>query len=167
MSESIDVAYLNPVVSAFRRDDAAALEPLVCAAAARALRLPPEIVGLDVPFARLGLDSLGCLELAGELETTLGIQVPADAVAEYTTVRSLCAALGGGAAGAAIDRMRADARLPCDLHPRPFTGASSLTEARHVLLTGATGFLGLALLDVLLTHTDARVTCLVRPPSGA
>ena len=163
MHGSID---LDPVASAFRRKDIAGLEPLVCAAAARALRLPPEIVGPDVPFARLGLDSLGCLELAGELEATLGIHVPADAVVESTTVRSLCAALGGGAAGATIDRMRADAGLACDLRPRPFIGASSLTDARHILLTGATGFLGAALLDALLTRTDATVTCLVRPRPG-
>ena len=69
---------------------AADLEELVCAAAARCLRLPLDIVGRDVPFARLGLDSLGCLELAGDLETALGIRVPVDALVESTTVRSLC-----------------------------------------------------------------------------
>jgi thioester reductase-like protein len=35
-------------------------------------------------------------------------------------------------------------------------------SARHVLLTGATGFLGSTLLDELLTRTEAHVTCLVR-----
>jgi thioester reductase-like protein len=141
---------------------AAGLEPLVAAAAARALRLPPEIVGPDVPFARLGLDSLGCLELAAELETALGIHVPADAVVECATVRSLCATLSGAAGEPAVGRMRADARRLADLRPRPFIGASSLADARQVLLTGATGFLGSALLDVLLKRTTARVTCLVR-----
>ena len=146
--------------------DAAGLEPLVAAAAARALRLPPEIVGPDVPFARLGLDSLGCLELAGELETALGIHIPPDAVVECTTVRSLCATLGGGATDSVIDRMRADAGLAADLRPRPFVGAASLADARHVLLTGATGFLGSALLDALLTRTTAHVTCLCADHPG-
>jgi thioester reductase-like protein len=145
---------------------AAGLEPLVAAAAARALRLPPEIVGPDVPFARLGLDSLGCLELAAELETALGIHVPADAVVECTTVRSLCATLSGGAPQPAFERMRADARLVADLRPRPFIGAQSLADARQVLLTGATGFLGSALLDILLQRTQAHVTCLARPKPG-
>lgn len=146
----------------------AGLEPLVAAAAARALRLPPELVGPDVPFARLGLDSLGCLELAGQLEAALGIHVPADAVVECTTVRSLCATLGNsGTASSVLDRMRADAGLAADLRPRPFIGASSLMDARQVLLTGATGFLGSALLDALLQRTAARVTCLVRPRPGA
>jgi thioester reductase-like protein len=160
--------------------DAAALEPIVAAAAARCLRLPADVVGRDVPFARLGLDSLGCLELAGDLETALGMPVPADAVVECTTVRSLCAALRGtsGAAPAgafdrtdagravAFARMRSDAVLAADIRPRPFTGAVSLMDARHVLLTGATGFLGSALLDLLLTRTRAHVTCLVRPGPG-
>jgi thioester reductase-like protein len=156
--------------------DAAGLEPIVAAATARCLRLPAEVVGRDVPFARLGLDSLGCLELAGDLEIALGIPVPADAVMECTTVRSLCAALTG-TSGAfdqtdagpadAFARMRTDAVLADDIRPRPFTGAVSLTDARHVLLTGATGFLGSALLDLLLTRTHAHVTCLVRGPQGA
>lgn len=198
MRGSIDMPYLDPVASAFRRNsaseeasaflttgaeakvvgrhDPAGLESLVCAAAARALRLPAEAVGPDVPFARLGLDSLGCLELAGELEAALGIHVPPDAVVECTTVRSLCATLGNGDtaesiagrnAESTIDRMRADAGLAADLRPRPFIGALSLLDARQILLTGATGFLGSALLDALLERTTAHVTCLVRPPAGA
>lgn len=145
---------------------AADLEELVCGAAARCLRLPLEIVGRDVPFARLGLDSLGCLELADDLETALGIRVPAEALVETTTVRSLCAMLTGGAPADVFDRMRADAELTADIRPRPGTGAVSLTAARHVLLTGATGFLGSALLDLLLKRTEARVTCLVRSDQG-
>jgi thioester reductase-like protein len=142
------------------------LEGLVAAAAARCLRLPLEVVGRDVPFARLGLDSLGCLELADDLETALGMRVPADALVESTTVRSLCATLTGGVAEDAVDRMRADAELAADIHPRPGTGTASLTDARYVLLTGATGFLGSALLDLLLKRTEARVTCLVRSDRG-
>jgi thioester reductase-like protein len=41
-------------------------------------------------------------------------------------------------------------------------GAPSLLEARHVRLTGATGFLGSAIRDLLLTRSSAHVTCLVR-----
>jgi NADPH:quinone reductase-like Zn-dependent oxidoreductase len=57
--------------------------------------------------------------------------------------------------------MRADAALAADLRPRPFVGALSLTGARQILMTGATGFLGSALL-ALVNHTNALVTCLVR-----
>jgi thioester reductase-like protein len=138
------------------------LEALVAAAAARCLRLPAGIVTPDVPLARLGLDSLGCLELADELESTLGMRVPAEAVVESTTIRSLCATLNGAGPVGAFDRMRGDVELAAEIRPRAFTGAGSLTSARHVLLTGATGFLGSALLDLLMRQTEARVTCLVR-----
>ena len=82
---------------------------------------------------------------------------------ESSTVRSLCAVLRDPASPSVLDRIRADVDLGRDIHPRPFTGAASLTDAREVLLTGVTGFLGSALLDALLTQTSARVTCLVRP----
>ena len=145
------------------------LEPLVAAATARCLRLPPGIVGPDVPFARLGLDSLGCLELAAELETALGMRVPADAVVECTTVRSLCAALSAQAQGTSA-RIRSNAILPADVVPRRDLASAalspSLATARHVLLTGATGFLGSALLRALIDRTPARVTCLVRSGPG-
>ena len=62
--------------------------------------------------------------------------------------------------------MRADAVLAADILPGPFKGAASLTSARHILLTGATGFLGSSLLDLLLERTQAHVTCLVRPRPG-
>jgi thioester reductase-like protein len=138
------------------------LELLVANAAAHCLRLPPALVGPDVPFARLGLDSLGCLELAADLEIALGIPVPPDAVVECSTVHSLCATLSGAAPAGSIDRMRADAELAADFRPRPLRGTASLMSARHVLLTGATGFLGSTLLDELLKRTEAHVTCLVR-----
>ena len=136
----------------------------VAAAATRCLRLPSGCVGSDVPLARLGLDSLGCVEFAAELETVLGVQLPADAVVEYATIRSLCEALSTPtSATSACDRMRADAVLPLDVVPQGPFGPRSLRAARHVLLTGATGFLGSTLLRALIERTSARVTCLVRP----
>jgi acyl carrier protein len=56
---------------------------------ARILRLPPEAVAPDAPVARLGLDSLGGLELRMALERRLGVQVPLAAVTEDLTVARL------------------------------------------------------------------------------
>ncbi len=140
------------------------LEWQVMALLAQRLRLPD--VDPDVPLARLGLDSLGCLELAADLEAALGVRIPVDAITESTTIRSLCAAIEApGSRRTAFDLMREDAVLPHDIVPRTYDAPArvSLTCTRHILLTGATGFLGSELLDRLIARTDARITCLLRP----
>ncbi|MBP0491202.1 type I polyketide synthase [Pararoseomonas indoligenes] len=67
----------------------------------RILRLPPESIGADVPVARLGLDSLGGLELRGALEARLGMAVPLSAVTEDLTVAGLAARMVDGLSGGA------------------------------------------------------------------
>jgi myxalamid-type nonribosomal peptide synthetase MxaA len=55
--------------------------------------------------------------------------------------------------------------LAADIRPeRPCTSFPS--EPRGVLLTGATGFIGAFLLEVLLRRTRAKIYCLVRAPSA-
>jgi len=75
----------------------------------RILRLPPESIGADAPVARLGLDSLGGLELRGALEARLGMPVPLSAVTEDLTVAGLAArmveGLSGGAREAGLDTL--------------------------------------------------------------
>ena len=58
---------------------------------ARILRLPAEAVGADAPVARLGLDSLGGLELRMALERRIGVQVPLAAVTGDLTLARLAA----------------------------------------------------------------------------
>ena len=134
------------------------------AVVAQRLHLPH--VDPDVLLARLGLDSLRCVELAADVEAALGLRVPFDAVTEYTTIRSLCEAIATDRPASAFALMRADAMLPDDIQPRAgrtFRSAlTPLTSADHILLTGASGFLGIELLNRLLAQTDARITCLVR-----
>jgi acyl transferase domain-containing protein/NADPH:quinone reductase-like Zn-dependent oxidoreductase/acyl carrier protein len=75
----------------------------------RILRLPPESIAPDAPVARLGLDSLGGLELRGALEARLGMTVPLSAVTEDLTVAGLAArmveGLSGGAREAQLDTL--------------------------------------------------------------
>lgn len=55
----------------------------------------------------------------------------------------------------AIDRLLQANHLPDDeMQPRPLG---------TVLLTGATGFLGIHILDYLMRHTDSDIYCLIRP----
>ena len=60
--------------------------------------------------------------------------------------------------------MLPDSILPADI--RPAAAMPDASEPRHVLLTGATGFLGAYLLRTLLDETQADVYCLVRAANG-
>ncbi len=60
--------------------------------------------------------------------------------------------------------MLADSLLPADIRP---PAGSVTTAERHVLLTGATGFLGAYLLRDLLERTEAEIWCLVRGTDDA
>ncbi len=62
-----------------------------------------------------------------------------------------------------ISRVRNDASLPADITIQTGGNANTVTTARSVFLTGATGYLGAHILaQVLATNEIATVTCLVR-----
>ncbi len=155
------------------------LEATIGAVATRCLqgrpasRSHPAAVDLDTPFEWLGLDSLATIELAAALEDELGCELPADVLVGCTDARSLAARLARLGVGDArpvddpFDQMVADAALPDDIRPaaesvHPDTG---LRNARTILLTGATGFLGSAILAELLDTSNATIVCLVRSTS--
>jgi thioester reductase-like protein len=143
------------------------LAEAIARAAAAHLGVPVHEIDPVVPLSRLGLDSLGATELAAAIEDATGLEVPLDLVAECSNVRSLAAALGSGRRAqpeeAPLTLMRADARLPAEIRPRRSGRAfTPLTRAQSILLTGATGFIGGALLRTLVAETRARVICLVR-----
>ena len=133
-------------------------------AVAHCLRQTPASLPVDVPLARLGLDSLGCLELMADIEAALGCALPFDAVTEHATIRSLCAAVDHPIVvqDFSFDGMRADAVLASDILPAPNRCLHGLRQATTILLTGATGFLVILLLRALLDGTSARILCLVR-----
>jgi acyl transferase domain-containing protein/NADPH:quinone reductase-like Zn-dependent oxidoreductase/NAD(P)-dependent dehydrogenase (short-subunit alcohol dehydrogenase family)/acyl carrier protein len=98
----------------------------------RILRLSPEGIAADTPVARLGLDSLGGLELRGALEARLGLPVPLSAVTEELTIAGLVArmveGLTGGAAREAgidtlLDRFEPGALPPPTPEPTPADAA--------------------------------------------
>ncbi|MBA3297789.1 MAG: SDR family oxidoreductase, partial [Acidobacteria bacterium] len=157
------------------------LEATITAVAARCLRGGPgphnqTLEGSILPdtsFALLGLDSLATIELAAALEDELRCELPEDVLVDCTDARSLAARLerlgvdDSRRASDPFDQMHADAVLPGDVWPagskvHPDIG---LRHARTILLTGATGFLGAALLEELLNTSHATIVCLVRPTS--
>ena len=145
------------------------IEAAIAAVAARCLR-PTTRFDADTPFALLGIDSLGTIEMAAALEESLGCELPPDLLAGCDDARALALRIARLRESTAVieaedafDLMFADAVLPNDVSPPQQHGVSTdLRRAKRILLTGATGFLGNALLDELITSSDARIVCLVR-----
>ncbi|HJR57954.1 MAG TPA: thioester reductase domain-containing protein [Vicinamibacterales bacterium] len=147
------------------RDVAAA----IAAVAARCLR-STDAFDPDTPFVLLGMDSLGTIEMAAALEEALGCEVPPELLLECPDGRSLAARIAElRAQGRVADRedpyeqMLADAVLPPDIRPAGAASTSTdLRRAGRIFVTGATGFLGGALLRELLENTSAELVCLAR-----
>ncbi|MEV0063513.1 amino acid adenylation domain-containing protein [Nocardia sp. NPDC050718] len=127
--------------------------------------LERDSVGIDDSFFDLGGTSLLVFTLRSELRTRLGIDADPRMLFEAPTPRGVTAAVtaesGASAAEHWTDMLIADARLdPAITVPESFPVPPLAAE--EVLLTGATGFVGIHLLRELLDRTTARVWCLVR-----
>jgi amino acid adenylation domain-containing protein/thioester reductase-like protein len=130
-------------------------------------------VSLDDDFFALGGDSLLAAEMLARARVMFGIS--ADHIRPLTrsllrdpTLRGFAAAAQDARAGlltAGRVASRADFTRDAELHHPISTGMGPPPEGqrpREILLTGATGFLGIHLLRALTTATTARVHCLVR-----
>ncbi|MFH9348990.1 amino acid adenylation domain-containing protein [Kitasatospora sp. NPDC017646] len=134
--------------------------------------LSVEHVGLEGDFFALGGTSLLAMEMLARARMMFGLDVGhvrtlTRALLRSPVLRDFTAALQAARTGvdrgeAAVD-WHAEARLT---HPvgQSWNPAPSRAEPAEILLTGATGFCGAHLLDVLLATTRARIHCLVRAP---
>ncbi|CAN5180771.1 hypothetical protein BH20ACT9_BH20ACT9_11280 [soil metagenome] len=126
-------------------------------------------VAVGDDFFDVGGDSLAAAELATRVDAAFGVHMPVGTLLEHPTVTGMLDAVDArrrdagdaGAPGGKPD-LRAEAVLDPDIVPDLTGEPLTLGDARHVLLTGATGFLGTFLLDALLSRTDTTVHCLVR-----
>lgn len=153
-----------------------ALSAWLVNAVARRLELEPSTVRTDARLRRYGLDSLAEVELRAVIEEHVGVPMPATLFEEAPCIDDLCAriehALRGGGRdeaspleGAALfARLREDAVLPEEIRPSPRRQAD---PRRGVLLTGATGFLGVWLLRALARESRGPLFCLVRAENEA
>jgi polyketide synthase PksN len=107
-------------------------------------------------FADLGVDSVAAVDLARRLTELTGQPLSAIAVFEHPTPAALAAWLSRSSETDRVD-LAAEAVLPAGIAP-----SAALREPMHVVLTGATGFVGAFLLRELIAATGATVHCLVR-----
>lgn len=139
-------------------DPVGPLERAIADVFADVLAVSPIGVGDD--FFELGGSSLLAFTLHRRLSERLRRDVPMSAILAAPTVGGLAARLSGSDEPTAVTPEH-DAVL------EPEIGIGACTPAhtgpvREVLLTGATGFLGVHILQALLDRTQARVWCLVR-----
>ena len=118
---------------------------------AECLTIDPSEIDVGVPLGRYGLDSLAAIQVAGMMAERLKHPVPDSLLREYQTIEALETYVGlvqngnGVSAFHATDRLDrlapalADCLLPSDIQPN---SADPAAEARSILVTGATGFLG-------------------------
>lgn len=173
--------YADLVALAGAPDAAAAARELITPLLADVLAgvLGGASIGPDDDIVRCGLDSLMAMEVVRALKRELRVSVKASALFEHPTVTDwavlvrdeFARAHWGDAAPAGEDTagrvdqtdpawIDGDVRLDPAIMPQ---GPVSVAEQpRHLLLTGATGFIGAYLLDELLARTDATVHALVR-----
>jgi len=119
-------------------------------------------------FFDLGGHSLSLADLAARLSNTFGVKIPVARLADpatlnghLDTVRSI---RDGHTAAVQADLpavLRTDSVLDKDIQPHN-AKICALKDAKTVLLTGVTGFLGAFLLRDLLDSTSAQIICLVR-----
>lgn len=104
-------------------------------------------------------DFFECPTLAGLCSRIAGLQQAMEAAAAAETHE-----LGGNGTGG--EGLGEIAYRPLGEHPgafKPAGGFEVLSEQRHILLTGATGYLGSHILYELLHRTNASIYCLMRP----
>lgn len=129
-------------------------------------------VGVEDNLVDLGLHSLLVTKVVSGIRRQWKVSVPLRALFETPTVAELAKVIeSGGSEAVLADRpgavdLAAEVTLPDEIRPSP-DGGRAATSPEHIFLTGATGFLGGALLARLLRDTGATLHCLVRAESAA
>jgi amino acid adenylation domain-containing protein/thioester reductase-like protein len=132
------------------------------------LNMPVNTITIEHNFFDLGGHSLTLADLSARLSRTFGFPVPLTRLVGNPTLEGhlevVQSSRDGHTAAVQADLpavLCADSILPPEFQP-PGAPMVPLREAKTVLLTGATGFLGGFLLRDLLDETIAKIVCLVR-----
>jgi fatty acid CoA ligase FadD9 len=169
LARQVAVAHYGPRLAAL-----SAAAPAITAGTSIAARLAAvagEVVGRavdpDEPIHHgLGVDSLTVAELLRAAALELGREIPLALWFASRSLADLASRLDRGLLGERapiVDPAIQDLELPLAFGAEGRAAARSPFEA--VLLTGATGLLGVHLLEELVARSSAQIVCLVRAPS--
>ena len=138
---------------------------------ARSLNMSASQLDTNAHLSRYGLDSLSTVLIMTAISDMTGLIISENLLLDYPTI-SLLAGYVRAQASETGDTVRPpdgradlhslmlrDSILPVDIEPPAGEVAANPTA---ILLTGATGFLGIHLLDVLLRNTGAHIYCVMR-----
>lgn len=137
---------------------------------AKLLGLAQEQISICDDFFALGGHSLLTVRLVAEIEKQFGLRLPLITIFQGRTIESLVGIIHQHTTSSTVEMqeptvdLQAEAILDLDTCPELRSG-ELITEPCHLLLTGATGFLGNFLLAELLRQTSAHIYCLVRASS--
>lgn len=120
-------------------------------------------VGRNQNFFESGGNSLRALEALAQINQHCGGGLTVADAYMNPTIRELAAALGGNLIEDGLVDLEQEAVLDEQITAH---AGQCRNPAKHILLTGGTGFVGRFLLVQLLQDTDATVHCLVRPGSA-
>ncbi|MBN6039102.1 amino acid adenylation domain-containing protein [Amycolatopsis sp. 195334CR] len=125
--------------------------------------------GPDDAFLEVGGDSMLAASAVQQVGARVGAKTHIRDVYEFPSIRMLAAELGGradrrghGTDGEPVRELRRDITLPAGFTVSGEPEPDALVRPRHILLTGATGFVGIHLLDELLATTQAQLHLPVR-----
>lgn len=125
-------------------------------------------VGVDDDLQELGLHSLLATRAVNAIRASWQVNIPLRRLFETPTIAAIAGIIhGGGAPKVEADRpgqadLDTEAVLDADLAEAISSALPRQRRAKHVFVTGATGFPGAYLVAELARTTDATVHCLVR-----
>ncbi|MFN6200096.1 MAG: amino acid adenylation domain-containing protein [Dolichospermum sp.] len=124
-----------------------------------------EKVSVEENFFNLGGHSLATIQIISRIRETLKIDLPLQYLFTEPTIAGLTKIINQSLQTAdhitPIDDFYVDAILDSSIKPQNLPQQFT-NQLQHILLTGATGFLGVHLLHELLEKTSANIHCLVR-----